>query len=1504
MKKKAIISSLLTIALCFSVIAGATYALFTSESKVNVAVTAGKVNVVATAENFQAWSGAWNAELGAYESVEQKDHKFANGGQLFYSTDDNKLKIDGFTPMDKVTFDLRIDNNSDVTVQYQTVLQLIDGMEMFSALEVKIDEQVFNGITAYSTWNTLTPDPEDQSEEEDKANDRIVKVSIELQDTDNVNDFQGETVELAYNVNAVQGNAYVEQPQENTVYLYTATDLQLFAQSVNNGNTYKGMTVKLVSDIDMTGVDWTPIMNFQGTFDGAKNNITQTLSLADTSVGVETYTISNLTVDAYGSECVGLFGSVSGGTVKNVTLTNAQITGSHFVGGIVGYAYGTIDNCHVIDSTITAIPNEKDGGYDNGDKVGGIVGFGYSTDAYFSLTNSSVTNITLKAYRDVGGIMGYGLADDLKNNSANERVTIIVDQTTNFYEVKAANVGGILGRYEKTNQVLDASNVVGVNKETGKSVVTVSTTIASVEGEDSVALENVLDSAVGDVSITVQDGAQISWETGASHGSTPLGGSETGDVTIIGAGADKSTFVATGDGVGPLRANPEKGGVLTLKDITVVDKSVSYAEDAWEFTYLEFGDEATDKLYFENVIFKSGIQILGDAEFVNCTFITEEDSVYAVWVSGGTATFEGCTFTGTRGFKAHEEYGSDVTEIVIENCIFRNLTKKPGVALGDLDATTVVKIADSTFLACQPGDQGLYIYESDTDVTTFNFTSENNKVYEVDGFRLDENGAYIIENVNGLFHFAETVNEDGNTYSGKTVKLGADIDLKNQEWIPIGLNADGANKFQGTFDGNGKTIYNLYVVRPAAYEAVGLFGALNGTAKNFTIRNATVKGLSTGSATDNGIAVVAGSIYTRGTIEGVKVYNATVEGNRYVGGISGYTYGNVKNCEVYNSTLIATPDMETGEWDNGDKVGGISGYYEGEGTYAVSGNKVNNIQLYAYRDVGGIVGCGTQSSVKNNWATNVTITVNQIDNFYEAKAENAAAIVGRTQEKDIAVPTSNTSSGIVIITFLSDGFAKDNAGNYYIYNANGLKSLNEFFKTNWVSSVAYGVSYNICADIDASSITWEHVWLNTNGDTEGGFTLNGNGHTISNLTINGSGMFGGTVHGVNSEVPCTVRDLTFEKATVTGGYHTGVIWGEACGDVVFNNVHVLNSNITGTCNVGALIGRNSADGSAAKVRFINCSVENCVITANGVGAQDNVGDPNGASAFMGSALTINNAKGTSVSITFGGNNVAKDNTLSSLSVQVGGEIYASWNASTNVTDTHGFESTTFVSVSDADALEDKLSGGSDVVLDGDVATNDELLVDGGVLDGNGATIDASNYTENGDDYECGINATGGVISNVTLDGAFRGLGTGGSGKYELESDLYVHNVTVTNSTYGINIGVGNGHKLYVTDSTICNWNSYSGLSGAEFINCTFTSEGDYYASQRISANATFTYTNCEFEQNTYDNENGNEPYYLDSYGDGTIVFENCYMDGVLITAENVNEFFGITENVNVVVNNG
>jgi len=277
-----------------------------------------------------------------------------------------------------------------------------------------------------------------------------------------------------------------------------------------------------------------------------------------------------------------------------------------------------------------------------------------------------------------------------------------------------------------------------------------------------------------------------------------------------------------------------------------------------------------------------------------------------------------------------------------------------------------------------------------------------------------------INSVQELKDFRDAVNS-GAQYQGKTattanVQLGANIDLANEAWTPIGPNADSANKFKGTFDGKGYKISNLYVEQSAGYHAAGLFGALNGTLKNLTIENATIINLSSGSATDNGTAVVAGSIYTTGSIKNVHVVNATVSGNRYVGGISGYVYGSITDCSVSNATITATPDDLAGSYDNGDKVGGIAGYFGAKNTYSISGNKVSNVTLKGYRDIGGIVGSGLSGTafIKNNTVEGASITVDQETGFYGEKATNAGAIVGRYNSNE-SVDSSNTYSNVTIV---------------------------------------------------------------------------------------------------------------------------------------------------------------------------------------------------------------------------------------------------------------------------------------------------------------------------------------------------------------------------------------------------------------------------------------------------------------------------------------------------------
>ena len=125
---------------------------------------------------------------------------------------------------------------------------------------------------------------------------------------------------------------------EHPYVITTPEGLQLLSTYTDNNNTY-GMYFQLGADIDMSSItDFTPIGNgysFSGTFDG------------------DGHTISHLTIDRGNDFRIGLFGYIDEGSVCNLTLDDATITGYDYVGGIAGDGmYASITNCHVISSVI------------------------------------------------------------------------------------------------------------------------------------------------------------------------------------------------------------------------------------------------------------------------------------------------------------------------------------------------------------------------------------------------------------------------------------------------------------------------------------------------------------------------------------------------------------------------------------------------------------------------------------------------------------------------------------------------------------------------------------------------------------------------------------------------------------------------------------------------------------------------------------------------------------------------------------------------------------------------------------------------------------------------------------------------------------------------------------------------------------------------------------------------------------------------------------------------
>ena len=170
------------------------------------------------------------------------------------------------------------------------------------------------------------------------------------------------------------------------------------------------------------------------------------------------------------------------------------------------------------------------------------------------------------------------------------------------------------------------------------------------------------------------------------------------------------------------------------------------------------------------------------------------------------------------------------------------------------------------------------------------------------GYVEDANGNVTISDEDGLFWFAKQVNEKGNTFSGKTVKLAKDITL-TKDWTPVGT----GTMFQGTFDGAGHTISGVKCSRWYGY-GLGFFANIAGAAiKDVTFVNADIAGHNA----VNIVGVVAAYSYGDSTFENVHVKSSAVSGYGKVGGMVGMAADpgrsiTFKNCSVSNTTIEGT----------------------------------------------------------------------------------------------------------------------------------------------------------------------------------------------------------------------------------------------------------------------------------------------------------------------------------------------------------------------------------------------------------------------------------------------------------------------------------------------------------------------------------------------------------------------------------------------------------------------
>ena len=227
---------------------------------------------------------------------------------------------------------------------------------------------------------------------------------------------------------------------------------------------------------------------------------------------------------------------------------------------------------------------------------------------------------------------------------------------------------------------------------------------------------------------------------------------------------------------------------------------------------------------------------------------------------------------------------------------------------------------------------------------------------------------YIITKAEELAWFRDQVNSGNNKICAKIADNVEVIDLKDfchasdasknieeKSWMPIGNR--NIIKFRGTFDGNGKTITNLYInASQTSQNNMGLFGyTYQSTIKNLTFENANV------TNTQSNTGILVGKAGNGNTLQNIKISNTCQikGGNDFTGGIAGYLDGNAYNCVNY-ATVQGTED-----------VGGLVGYFE-SGTIK---DCANYGDITGTSNVGNLIGNAYTCNLNNVLGTgNVTAT--------------------------------------------------------------------------------------------------------------------------------------------------------------------------------------------------------------------------------------------------------------------------------------------------------------------------------------------------------------------------------------------------------------------------------------------------------------------------------------------------------------------------------------------------
>ena len=436
--------------------------------------------------------------------------------------------------------------------------------------------------------------------------------------------------------------------------------------------------------------------------------------------------------------------------------------------------------------------------------------------------------------------------------------------------------------------------------------------------------------------------------------------------------------------------------------------------------------------------------------------------------------------------------------------------------------------------------------------------------------KLDEN-TYEISHPAQLAWLAAAVNGsdnaiEQNTFKGKTFVLANNIQLGDQRWTPIGA----TGKFEGTFDGKGKTIYGLNVAVEDK-TPVGLF------ANAYYVTDLTVEN-----------AVVIGH-YKAGVIVGDGLCTR------------------IDKCHVKHAVVTVTPLNE----DDGNMVGGIVGYLSGEPTAFVKDCSVEDAEITAYRDVAGIAGIANKNAVvSGNTVKNVTVIADQTVPYCEQKVANADEIVRRKSDK--AVIENNTAENTTAVVKVNTA---DNAA----YQAD-----------NTTAEVEIVFTSDIEGNITIKQAEGKDVVINGDGNKfDGTILINGDARangaealTFKNINFETSGSdftFISAPSKIDGKYNYS-HNVTIEQCSFTGN--------QTVGSASLTGTYNFNMKNCAASNMHSLLQIQSCDNNVA---VDGVTVENCK-SGISLGNVASASVKNAQIAAAGYGIRLDGAKERTVSV--------------------------------------------------------------------------------------------------------------------------------------------------------------------------------------------------------------------------------------------------------------------------------